>query len=91
VILLELDGLTIDRDRFIHELTERNIGTGVHYLPVHMLSYYAKKYDLKPGDFPVAFHAFERMISLPLNSKMSDADAHDVIEAAEDICKKFEK
>jgi dTDP-4-amino-4,6-dideoxygalactose transaminase len=89
VILLNLETLSIDRDRFIHELTERNIGTGVHYMPVHMMSYYAKKYDLKPQDFPVSLHAFERMVSLPLNSKMTDADAYDVIEAVNDICAKF--
>ncbi len=90
-IFLKLDALTIDRDRFINELTERNIGTGVHYTPVHMLSYYAKKYGYKPTDFPVALKAFERMLSIPLCSRMTLNDAADVIEAVESICKKFKK
>ncbi len=91
VILLNLEALSIDRDRFIDELTERNIGTGVHYIPVHMLSHYAKKYDLKPRDFPVAFGAFERMLSLPLSSRMQEQDAFDVVEAVRDVFQKFKR
>lgn len=91
VALLNLEALTIGRDQFIVELGERNIGTGVHYMPVHMLSYYANKYGWKPKDFPVAFDAFERMVSLPLSSRMSVSDAGDVIEAVRDICATFKR
>ncbi|MBX3021230.1 MAG: DegT/DnrJ/EryC1/StrS family aminotransferase [Bdellovibrionales bacterium] len=89
VILLNLDSLNIDRDQFIVELGERNIGSSVHYLPVHMLTYYAKKYGWTPESFPNAHWAFQRMVSLPLSSKMTTADAEDVVEAVDDICKKF--
>jgi dTDP-4-amino-4,6-dideoxygalactose transaminase len=88
-ILLNLDTLTIDRDRFIVELGERNIGSSVHYTPVHMMSYYAKKYDWKPESFPRAFAAFKSILSLPLCSAMSVSDAEDVVEAINDICQKF--
>lgn len=91
VILLELDRLTITRDQFINELTERNIGSSVHYRPLHLMSYYAKKYGWTPADFPNATWAFERMVSLPLSSKMSVTDAHDVIEAVRDIARKFKR
>lgn len=88
-VLLNLEALTLDRDRFIVEMGERNIGCSVHYSPVHMLSYYAKKYHLKPESFPHAARVFPRMLSLPLSSRMQVQDAHDVVEAVEDICKKF--
>ncbi len=91
VIQLNLDTLKIDRDQFIEQMTERNIGTSVHYRPVHMNSYYAKKYGWTPESFPKAARAFERMLSLPLSSRMTVEDASDVVDAVEDICAKFKR
>ncbi len=85
VIQLELDRLKIDRDRFIVELAERNIGSSVHYTPLHMLSFYAKKYGWRESDFPNAARAFKRIVSLPLSSKMTVRDAADVVEAVKAI------
>lgn len=81
VLRLNLEALQIDRNDFINELRHRNIGTSVHYRPLHMMSYYAKKYGFSPDDFPVAKRAFERMVSLPLNPRLSDADVDDVVQA----------
>lgn len=89
VVQLNLERLSISRDRFIEELVLRNIGTSVHYTPVHMLSYYAKKYGWSPESFPHAHRAFQRMVSLPLSSNMTEADAVDVVSAVEDVCTKF--
>lgn len=89
VILLELERLKIDRLQFVQELAGRNIGSSVHYKPVHMMSYYAKKYGIKPKDYPNACDAYERMVSLPLSSKLTLADAQDVVDAVKDIFKKF--
>lgn len=89
VLLLNLETLTIDRDRFMVELSERNIGASVHYTPIHLMSYYAKKYGWTEESFPNATAAFRRMLSIPLSSKMELADAHDVIEAVNDICRKY--
>jgi len=85
VLRLRLDALTIDRDRFIDELTNRNIGTSVHFIPVHLHPYYRERYGFEDGDFPVALENFERMLSLPLNARMSATDVEDVIEAVFDI------
>lgn len=73
--------LIVGRDRFIDELTERGVGTSVHYRPLHMMSYYADTYGYVPEDFPVARDAFERMVSLPLHPRLSDDDVEDVIDA----------
>lgn len=80
--------LTIDRNQLIEKINARNIGTSVHFIPIHMHSYYANKYGWKPEDFPVALSNFSRMVSLPLSPKMTDQDVADVIEAVTDIVAK---
>ncbi len=69
------------RDRFIDELRRRNIGTSVHYIPVHLHPYYRERYALEPGMFPVAQDAFQRLVSLPIHPGLTDEDLHDVVEA----------
>src|SRR5262249_18608694 len=66
VMRLNLDHLTIDRAQFIEELKARNIGTSVHFIPVHLHPFYSKTYGLKPHDYPVAYGEYQRTISLPL-------------------------
>lgn len=85
VTRLELDKLTIDRDRFIELMAEANIGTSVHFIPVHLMSYYRETYGYKEGDLPVAESYFDTIVSLPLYPKMTDADVQDVINAVTDI------
>ena len=60
-------------------MQEAQIGTSVHYLPLHMMSYWAKRYDLKPDDFPVAQDFFKRCVSLPLFQGMTDNEQAYVI------------
>ena len=85
VIQLELGALRIDRDQFIRELTRRNIGVSVHFIPLHIQPYYRDRYHYAPGDFPRAFRAFQRILSLPIYAKMTDHDVEDVINAVTDI------
>lgn len=85
VMRLELDKLTIDRDRFIELMAEANIGTSVHFIPVHLMSYYRETYGYKEGDLPVAESYFDTIVSLPLYPKMTDEDVEDVINAVTDI------
>jgi dTDP-4-amino-4,6-dideoxygalactose transaminase len=85
VIRLSQDRLRIDRDRFIEELRRRNIGTSVHFIPIHLFSYYRDRYGFQPEDFPVADAEYRRMVSLPLYPRMADRDVDDVIEAVAGI------
>ena len=85
LLRLQTELLKIDRGQFIDELRKRNIGSSVHFIPVHLHPYYRDRYDLKPGDFPVAQGEYERMLSLPLSPAHTDADVADVIEAVTDI------
>lgn len=88
-IRLNLDMLCVDRHRFIEELKTRNIGASVHFIPIHLHRYYRDKYGYKPEDFPVAYREYQRLVSLPLYPRMTDADVGDVIEAVEDIVRRF--
>lgn len=87
VLRLRPEALRIGRDRFIEELTRRNIGTSVHFIPIHLHPYYRDKYGYVPGRFPRALASFERMLSLPLHPRLSDADVADVIEAVIDVAR----
>jgi len=88
---LNLDRLTIDRARFIEELRARNIGSSVHFIPIHIQPYYRDKYGHKPKDFPVAYDNYLRLVSLPLNLRMTDSDVEDVLEAVADVIEKHRR
>lgn len=89
VLRLRLDALSIDRNRFIQELAARNIGTSVHFIPIHLHPYYRDRYRFSPASFPVAYANYERMLSLPLAPRLSDGDVSDVIEAVRDVVRSF--
>ncbi len=85
IIQLDLDRLTIDRAGFIEALKALNVGTSVHFIPLHMHPYYRDAYGYKPNDFPQARHVFERAISLPLYPKMTEDDVRYVIRAVTEV------
>jgi dTDP-4-amino-4,6-dideoxygalactose transaminase len=89
VLRLRPGTLRIDRDRFIEELTERNIGTSVHFIPIHLHPYYRQKYNYAPSALPVAWTNYQRMLSLPLHPMLTDQDVNDVIAAVLDVAGRF--
>ena len=87
--LVDLDALTIDRDRFMQELKERNIGVGLHYTAVHEFSYYRDNFGWRAEDYPEAHFVSERIMSLPLFPALTDADQDDAVAAVREICSRF--
>ena len=75
----------LGRDAVIEELSRRGIGTSVHYVPLHRQPYWRDRYGLTPEMFPVADAAYQSMISIPLFTKMSDADQQRVIDALREV------
>ncbi len=71
----------VDRDVFIAVLAERGIGTSVHFIPLHKHSIWRTSLKLVDEDFPNATTQFERVVSLPLFSSMTDAQVDRVIDA----------
>jgi dTDP-4-amino-4,6-dideoxygalactose transaminase len=86
---LELQRISIDRSRFVEELRTRNIGASVHFIPLHLHPYYRDTYGFKPDDFPVANREYQREVSIPIYSAMTDDDVRDVIEAVVDVARTF--
>ncbi len=80
VIQLDNSNLSIDRGEMIEKLKEYNIGTSVHYIPVHIHPYYAKTFGYEKEDLPVTAAAYDRMLSLPLYPKMTKDDMNYVID-----------
>lgn len=90
-ILVDKEKAGITRDEFMQEMKKRNIGTGIHFLAVHQLSFYRKHYLLPDGSLPETRFISERVVSLPLYSGMNETDVHDVVAAIRDIIEKFRK
>jgi len=84
-LLIDIDRLKINRNKFIEELKKQNIGTSVHFIPLHLHPFYGKTFGYKKGDFPNAEWVYEREISLPIYPKMTDDDVIDVVNAVKKI------
>lgn len=80
-ILLRLEKLRITRDDFIDQLIKMNIGSGVHFNPVHLHEYYRRTFGFKKGMFPHAEFIGERCVSLPLGANLTVGDVRDIISA----------
>jgi dTDP-4-amino-4,6-dideoxygalactose transaminase len=75
---------TIARDRLIERLFSRGIGCSVHYIPLHQQPYWRDRYRLTPQMFPHSQRVYETQLSLPIYTRMSDADVQRVIDAVID-------
>ena len=79
------DDAGIARDRFIEQLFELGIGCSVHYIPLHLHPYWRERYALDPAMFPHSQKAYERLVSLPIYTRMSDADVERVVAAVRQV------
>ena len=90
-IQLQIEALSIDRDRFIELMSEQGIGCSVHYIPLHLQPYWRDRYGLKPADFPVASDVYRRAVSLPIYTRMTDENVDRVIVAIRSICNRYHR
>jgi dTDP-4-amino-4,6-dideoxygalactose transaminase len=79
------EGARLSRDALINGLYERGVGASVHYIPLHLQPYWRDRYKLSPRDFPRSQQMFETAVSLPIYSKMSDAEQDTVITAVKEL------
>ncbi len=78
---LNLGRLSADRARVIKALAAENVGTSVHFIPLHLHPWYRERYGYQPAAFPNALAQYERAVSLPIFPGMTDRDVEDVIAA----------
>ena len=72
----------IGRDAFIERLYAAGIGCSVHYIPLHLQPYWRDRYGLEVKHFPHSQHAYEKLVSLPIYSRMTARDVDRVATAA---------
>ncbi len=78
------DDAPLSRDAFIEEMARAGIGTSVHFIPLHLHPYWRDTYGLQPEQFPNATRVYRQAVSLPIYSRMTEADQDCVIRA---VCK----
>ncbi len=91
VLQLDLASISVNRDQFIELMAKENIGTSVHFIPLHIQPYWRDRYNFSPDEFPVAFEVYTRAVSLPIYPKMTDDDVYRVIQAVKKVCQRVEK
>jgi dTDP-4-amino-4,6-dideoxygalactose transaminase len=75
------DEAGVRRDVFVERMFAQGIGMSVHYIPLHLHPYWRDTYKLTPEMFPVSQGVYERTCSLPLYTRMTDADVDLVVDA----------
>ena len=87
-LLVHPERMPIDRYTFMNRLKEENIGTGVHFVALHLHKLYRDRLGYQRGDFPNAEFVSDRTVSLPLSPKLSDDDVRDVIAAVHRVVRR---
>ncbi|MCP4482328.1 MAG: UDP-4-amino-4,6-dideoxy-N-acetyl-beta-L-altrosamine transaminase [bacterium] len=85
VLRIDFAKLKITKAEIVEKLKNRNIGTQVHYIPVHTQPYYQEKFGYKLGDYPVAEKYYQEALSFPLYPKMDDEEVDYVIQEVKNI------
>ena len=88
VIRLDVERAGISRNEFMERLKQRNIGTGIHFLAVHLQRYYRESMGTRRGMLPNTEWNSDRICSLPLFPDMTPEDIEDVVDAIKDVLKK---
>ncbi|MBN1881987.1 MAG: UDP-4-amino-4,6-dideoxy-N-acetyl-beta-L-altrosamine transaminase [Deltaproteobacteria bacterium] len=79
-VLIDYDAIGLTRGELMLLLRDKGIGSQVHYIPVHYLGYYRKKFGYSPGDYPNAERFYEKELSLPIFPKLTREQQEHIIE-----------
>ena len=85
IIRLVSQRLAITRNEFISKLMDMGIGTSVHFIPLHIMPYYRKRYGYQTEDFPVAYGNYNYSISLPIYPDLKPEDVNRIVESIKKI------
>jgi dTDP-4-amino-4,6-dideoxygalactose transaminase len=91
VIQLNIERLKINRQDFIKALKDQNIGTSVHFIPLHLHPFYRDRFGYQPTDFSQANTVFGRIVSLPIYPGMTEANVRDVIVAVRKLIQEYRR
>jgi len=85
ILRLKLDRLSAGRSQFIAEMRRRGVSCSVHFKPIPLHSYYRNRLELR-DPCSRAISEYPRLVSLPLSSRLNDAEVARVVDAVSDIC-----
>ena len=88
VVRIDPEDAGADRDAYQRALRDENIGSSIHFLPVHRLTYYREAFPDQPP-LPVAERAGAEVLSLPLSPAHSEEDVEDAIDALRRVHARF--
>lgn len=80
-----LDDAPIGRDEFIARMAKAGVNCSVHFIPLHLHAYWRETLGVSEEQFPQSQHAFERVVTLPLFSSMTEAMQEHVVRSAEKL------
>lgn len=73
------------RNEIMEKLQENGISTRPGTHAVHMLNFYAQKYNLRPSDYPGAQAANNFSMAIPLHNRMVAEDYHYIVEVLKSL------
>ena len=76
-----------NRDSFALDMKKEGVVTGLHYIPLHLMSYYKTKYELRINDYPEALRYYQQILSLPIYPAMSDDEVYFVCDVVKKVAK----
>jgi dTDP-4-amino-4,6-dideoxygalactose transaminase len=83
--------LSVDRDQFVAELAAAGINVSVHFIPLHTMPYYRRRYGYAAEDFPVSMKIYRATFSLPIYPSLTDRQVSRVIGAVRDLGRRFRR
>ncbi|QOG12647.1 DegT/DnrJ/EryC1/StrS family aminotransferase [Arcobacter sp. FWKO B] len=78
-----------NRDAFARALKEEGISTGLNFIPLHLLSYYKQKYNLKITTYLNALNSYQQILSLPMYPSLTDDEVNYVCDKVIGIASKW--
>lgn len=81
------DKCNVGRDAFIERMYASGVSCSVHFIPLHRHPYWRDTYQLKPESFPSSERAWQRSVSLPIYTLMTDADVKRVVDVVRSVVK----
>jgi len=91
VLRLRLEHLRVNRDAFVRELAQAGVSVSVHFIPLHLHSFYQRAYGYKKGDLLVAEAQYHRCLSLPIYPGMTEEEVQYVISTVIELAARFSK
>jgi dTDP-4-amino-4,6-dideoxygalactose transaminase len=83
--------LSVDRDQFVAELAAAGINVSVHFIPLHTMPYYRRRYGYAAEDFPVSMKIYRATFSLPIYPSLTERQVSRVIGAVRDLGRRFRR